>query len=201
MEQRGLIHLTTRPGYPFVVTLLDVPDLADVPGCLPGEQVGGEGCLPEEGEDVSPGNIPCLPGEHEPDPRNQKGEPSPKPPECAHACEEENNPEPASAQETVITTGASTTGVRETPPAPRTVAQAHGAARFPWEPPDRPDEALATLDPATRAALALQAREALLAEGVRVDHLITPVIEARMVDLWEAQTQDGGVPRDPAHAA
>jgi excisionase family DNA binding protein len=54
------------------------------------------------------------------------------------------------------------------------------------------DALLAQWDDATSARLYDQARATLVAEGVAPWHLIRPVIEARMVDLWEGQAPAGG---------
>ena len=56
------------------------------------------------------------------------------------------------------------------------------------------DALLAVWDEATRTRLYDRARATLVAEGVSPWHLIQPVIESRMVALWEAQTQDRGAP-------
>lgn len=51
---------------------------------------------------------------------------------------------------------------------------------------------LAQWDEAVRTRLYDRARTALVAEGVSPWHLILPVIETRMLALWEAETQDRG---------
>lgn len=53
---------------------------------------------------------------------------------------------------------------------------------------------LTVWDEATRTQLETEARATLAAEGVLPWHLIKPAVEARMVMLWEAQTQDRGAP-------
>lgn len=53
---------------------------------------------------------------------------------------------------------------------------------------------LTVWDDTTRTQLEAEARTTLAAEGVSPWHLIKPAVEARMVTLWEAQTQDRGAP-------
>ena len=56
-------------------------------------------------------------------------------------------------------------------------------------------------DEATRTRIYDHAKATLVAEGVSPWHLIKPVIETRMLALWEAQNQDRGAPQRQEAAA
>lgn len=90
-------------------------------------------------------------------------------------------------------------------PAPKPPEDAHAVTREENTIPEPLHTTLETLlslwDEATRTRLYDHARATLVAEGVSPWHLIQPVIEVRMLALWEAQIQDGGAPQRPEVAA
>jgi Helix-turn-helix domain len=183
----GLIAVEPRPGTTAIITILDMPDRS-----LPGNEVSHEDSYDVTGGryDVTRGS---LPGNTEPDLLNQTIEPAPKPPENALAMGEEANlKELAPLAYTPLTTSQQSS---QHAPAPRTAQHTHGTVCFPWERPggpERPDDGLQALDTQTYAGLAIQAKAALLAEGMSPWYCIQPVIETRMVALWEAQTHERG---------
>ena len=90
-------------------------------------------------------------------------------------------------------------------PSPKPPEDAGAVTREETPPAEPLHTTLATLlavwDEATRTRLYDYAKATLVDEGVSPWHLIQPVIEARMLALWEVQTQDRGTPQRQEAAA
>jgi len=167
LVEHRLIQVDVRPGTTALVTILELPE-GDRPAPSGGDEDGQEGA--RDGYDVTRGDgQEVTRGGYVVTRGWLPGDHEPDSPNQTHEPDPPNPPENADA------------GQREDTPFPEPLHTTLEALLAVW-------------DEGTRTRLYDRARAALVAEGVSPWHLILPVIETRMLALWEAQTQDQGAP-------